>query len=481
MSVSPTAVSDELAPGTPVGEYRVVEKVGEGGFGSVYLARHPVIGKDAAVKVLSLAHSRREDHVSRFMAEARAVNQIGHPNIVDIFSFGRLDSDGRLYFVMEYIEGETLEARVRRRDGLPPAEAMPILRAVARALQAAHDQDILHRDLKPANVLVAESDGEPLVKLIDFGIAKLLDQDVQHKTRTGTPIGTPQTMSPEQCLSRALDVRSDIYSFGILCFFTLTGRMPFVGDSQMDLMMMHMSEAPPAPSSVEPRLGAAVDGAVLSMLEKEPASRPASVIDALAALAQAVEHPGATIPHTPSATLSSPPAPRAEAAPPSTGGAIPKAPSPPLRKVALVGSALALGALATVLWRGESPPPRAEAVLPPSTPAPAPSTITLRFRSEPPKAEVWRGDQQLGTTDGPLVLPRSDEPVRLSFRARGWIPLDRELSLRADQLVEVRLSPLVAPETPSPSTRYPSPPTPPAPSVAPPPHPVGGSRDELAF
>lgn len=144
--------SEVLPAGTMVGEYRIEERIGEGGFGAVYRARHPLIAKDAAVKVLSAAYAARPEHVSRFLAEARAANQIGHPNIVDIFSFGRLE-DGRHYFVMELIDGVSL--RDWARAPLPLPEAIIILERIARALQAAHDHGIVHRDLKPANVLLS--------------------------------------------------------------------------------------------------------------------------------------------------------------------------------------------------------------------------------------------------------------------------------------------------------------------------------------
>src|SRR5262249_42907069 len=183
-----------------VGEYRTESKLGEGGFGGVYNAVHPLIGKSAAIKVLSRQFSSNPQMVSRFIAEARAVNQIRHRNIIDIFSFGQL-ADGRQYYVMELLDGVPFDRYLAEHKRLTLTQAAPILRGVARALDAAHGKGILHRDLKPENVyLVFDEDGGVEAKLLDFGLVKLLgDPSGSHRTKTGTPMGTPYYMSPEQC------------------------------------------------------------------------------------------------------------------------------------------------------------------------------------------------------------------------------------------------------------------------------------------
>src|SRR5690242_8671826 len=163
----------ELAVGTQVGEYVVESKLGQGAFGIVFKASHPVIGKLVAIKVLSLRFSVDPEMVSRFVAEARAVNQIRHRHIIDIFSFGQLD-DGRHYYVMEYLEGETLEALLAREKRVSVAQCLAIMRPIARALDAAHGKGIAHRDLKAENIFLgADLDGGLWPKLLDFGIAKL--------------------------------------------------------------------------------------------------------------------------------------------------------------------------------------------------------------------------------------------------------------------------------------------------------------------
>src|SRR5688500_8533157 len=164
----------DLQAGQKVGEYVIDEKIGEGGFGLVFRASHPLIGKVAAIKVLNRQYSADPEMVSRFVAEARAVNQIRHRNIIDIFAFGQIE-DGRSYYVMEFLDGLPLDEHIARHGALALGDAIPVLRAVARALDAAHAKGIAHRDLKPKNIfLVHESDGSVFPKLLDFGIAKLL-------------------------------------------------------------------------------------------------------------------------------------------------------------------------------------------------------------------------------------------------------------------------------------------------------------------
>ncbi len=277
-------VDDDLPDGTIVGEYRVEAKLGEGAFGKVFRARHPVIGKAVAIKVLARSFSRDADVVSRFVAEARAVNQISHKNIIDIFAFGQLP-DGRPYFVMEHLRGKPLDVLLREQRRLGYAEAIPILRAVARALDAAHAQGIAHRDLKPGNVFITfDDDGAPFPKLLDFGIAKLVrgDAEAAHKTQTGAPIGTPYYMSPEQCRGDPVDVRTDVYAFGVMAFQLLSGQLPFHAPSYLDILFMHINQAPPPLSSVANELPPALDAPLLGMMAKRPDSRPASAGQAMA-------------------------------------------------------------------------------------------------------------------------------------------------------------------------------------------------------
>ncbi len=290
-------VDPDLEPGQTVGEYEIERKIGEGGFGSVYLAVHPLIGKRVAIKLLNREYSTNPQMVSRFIEEARAVNQIRHRNIIDIFSFGAVE-DKRQYFVMEYLDGKPLDQFLKERGRLAPEDAIPILRQVARALDAAHAAGIAHRDLKPENVFLSfDDDGKPFPKLLDFGIAKLFGDSHTsgHKTATGQPIGTPYYMSPEQCLGTGVSHRTDIYSFGILCHELLTGKLPFHAPQMMNVMVMQMSHAPPSISSVAPGLPPELDDPVLQMLAKEADARPESVQAGLEALAQAAKNAGLAV------------------------------------------------------------------------------------------------------------------------------------------------------------------------------------------
>lgn len=278
----PVATDADLEAGKLIGEYQICDVIGRGGFGTVYRAVHPLIGKQVAIKVLAWRYATDPAVVARFGAEARAVNQIAHHNIIDIFAFSQL-GDGRYFYVMELLDGEPLDRYLKRSGPLPLERALEILRPIARALDAAHAKGIVHRDLKPENVFLGlQPDGSTSPKLLDFGIAKLLDQSVDHgpHTATGIPIGTPAYMSPEQCRGRDVDHRTDIYAFGVLAYLVLTGALPFAHDEYMETILMHLQAEPKRPSEHVPAL-ARLDGALLQALAKDPARRPVTVSSVL--------------------------------------------------------------------------------------------------------------------------------------------------------------------------------------------------------
>jgi serine/threonine-protein kinase len=292
------AKESQLEAGQRVGEYEIEAKIGEGGFGSVFRAVHPVIGKVAAIKVLHRRYSAQPEMVRRFVAEARAVNQIRHRNIIDIFAFGQLE-DGRHYYVMEYLEGSTLEQHITQGGPMSLAESILVLRRLARALDAAHAKGIAHRDLKPDNVFMAvDEEGGCQPKLLDFGIAKLLSEEAPEKfrTRTGAPIGTPQYMSPEQCRGRGVDHRTDIYGFGIMAYRMLTGVLPFDGEDYMEILLAHLQQEARPPSSIVSNLPDGVDEAIRWMLQKDPAARPPNLATAVRSLEGAAEAAGIPLP-----------------------------------------------------------------------------------------------------------------------------------------------------------------------------------------
>jgi len=265
--------------GQSVGSYVITSLLGEGGMGKVYLARHSLIGRKAAVKILNPDISQDEESVSRFFTEARLVNDIRHPNIVEITDFGQFSN----YYciVMELLEGETLAARLKRTRTLDEATAVRIFRQVSSALGAAHEQGMVHRDVKPENIFLRNHPDYPdFVKVLDFGIAKLMggNSAVGHHTKTGTVIGTPAYMSPEQCLGEAsLDLRSDIYSLGVVLYEALTGRQPFVGDTLGRLIVCHVSEMPIPPSNVNPHVSGGMSAVVMRALAKQSKDRFASM------------------------------------------------------------------------------------------------------------------------------------------------------------------------------------------------------------
>jgi len=264
----------EIISGTTLGEYRIHGKLGEGGMGTVFSAIHPMIGKRAAIKVLKREFCDDPILIERFIDEARIVNQIGHPNIVDIFAFGEMP-DGRRFFAMEWLVGETLRERLRR-GPCSLTQMARLVGSLARALEAAHDKGVIHRDLKPENIFLADiAHEEPLVKLLDFGVAKLANDKHLAHTEKNQILGTPMYIAPEQA-SNANEVSfaSDIYSLGAVAFECLTGRPPFLGDSTVEMVTAHLTEIPVAPSSLMPEVPEQIDRLVLEMLDKEPKHRP---------------------------------------------------------------------------------------------------------------------------------------------------------------------------------------------------------------
>jgi serine/threonine-protein kinase len=282
-----------LAAGTMVGDYRVERTIGEGSFGRVYAAEHPLIGRRVAIKVLHRALSTDPQAVSRFLAEARAIVAIQSPHIVEIYSFGALP-DGRQYYVMELLDGSSLARYIEASGPLAVPVALRILAGMADALAAAHAADVIHRDLKPENVLIAfDRSGEPLPKLLDFGVAKLLgDRKLAHRTQTGALVGTPAYMAPEQALGLDIDHRVDIYAYGVVAFEMLTGKLPFEASSLVELVRQHATEPPPPLSSMRPELGTLLDTPLARLLEKDPAARPQTIDEAFAGLRGAATRAG---------------------------------------------------------------------------------------------------------------------------------------------------------------------------------------------
>ncbi len=265
--------------GTTIANYQVKSLLGEGGMGSVYAVEHPILHRKAAIKVLRRDLSSDKTLVQRFINKARAAAAIHHRNIIDIMDVGTLP-DGVPYMLMEYLEGENLGARIRRNKRIPVGEAVEFAYQAADALAAAHIKGIVHRDLKPENLYLIPDPmvpGRELVKVLDFGIAKLRGEWAGDsvKTGTGSIIGTPPYMAPEQCrgLHDEIDPRTDIYSLGIILFEMVCGETPFISQGWGDVLMMHMIEPPPVPSSKSPGLPVYLDSVILRALAKNKDDR----------------------------------------------------------------------------------------------------------------------------------------------------------------------------------------------------------------
>ena len=277
--------------GEVLGSYRVISELNTGGMGTVYRAQHELLGRAAAVKVLRAELTANEELLVRFFNEAKAATAIRHPGIVEVYDFGYTE-DGRAYLVMELLDGEALGDRIRRSGRLSEAATEEIGRQIAGALRAAHAKGIVHRDLKPDNVfLVPDADGRgDRVKVLDFGIAKLLDlspASVRH-TQTGALMGTPLYMAPEQARAASqIDHRADLYSLGCILYEMLVGQPPFVADGAGEIIALQLFAAPEPPSKRLTELHPELERIVMRLLEKEPAARyqhAVEVHDALHAL-----------------------------------------------------------------------------------------------------------------------------------------------------------------------------------------------------
>lgn len=264
------------------GRYRVERLIGKGGMGRVYAVRHVVVGKVAAMKVLRAGVEEGDGVLQRFVREAQAANAVRSRHIVEMSDFGQLPS-GSFYMVMEHLEGESF-GRLLSRGALDRRQLVHVFTQIARALEQAHRAGVVHRDLKPDNVFLVEEHGDPLfVKLLDFGIAKVIHADTSHLTETGVILGTPYYMSPEQARAEAVDHRTDIYALGVMMYRAFTGKLPFVADSAIGVLTAHLTETPELPSKVSD-VDVPTERIILRCLEKKKEARFQSMAEVAAAL-----------------------------------------------------------------------------------------------------------------------------------------------------------------------------------------------------
>jgi serine/threonine protein kinase len=285
---SATRPSDSIVGQTIVGKYRIGAKLGTGGMGSVYRATRLLIGDEVAIKILNPGNSD-PNAVDRFQQEARAAARLKHPNAVVIHDFGTTE-DGLQYLVMELVEGQTLRQVIKTQGPLAPTTAAEIIKQVCSALEEAHQHQIVHRDLKPDNIIVNTAKGGPRAKVLDFGIAKLRDLAVGHLTQTGSVMGTPHYMSPEQCLGEEIDHRSDIYSLGIVLYEMLTGIVPFNSPISTAVVVQHVNQKPPSLRTINVNISEELERVVFHALEKKREARPQTVTALATELESALSH-----------------------------------------------------------------------------------------------------------------------------------------------------------------------------------------------
>jgi len=280
--------------GLRIRNYEVVELLGEGAMGTVWLALHAVTGRQAAIKFLRPELMQDESEVARFLDESRATSAVRHPNVVDVREAGMLRDGSTHYLMMEFLEGESLRRRLQRSRPLPIHEAIEIACQIAAALDAAHQLQIIHRDLKPENLYLVpdEAVAEAVrVKVLDFGIAKLCGNrnNAPARMRTGVLLGTPQYMSPEQCLGvpGEIDHRTDIYALGTILYEMLCGQVPFVSEGIGEILICQVFEPPPSLRTHSPEIPESLERVVLRALAKNPDERFASMQDFAQAVREA--------------------------------------------------------------------------------------------------------------------------------------------------------------------------------------------------
>ena len=271
--------------GRRLGPYEIRTKLGEGGMGAVYKAYDPSLEREVAVKILPPEFARDRSYIQRFEREARALARLRHPNLVHIYAVGQ--EDGIHYFAMEFIEGETLSDYLRRRGRLPQEEALRLASQVLSALHAIHRLGITHRDIKASNIMI-DRDGRAV--LMDFGLMK--DRSQEGLTTVGAVLGTPEYMSPEQAEGAEVTPLSDIYSFGVLIYEMLAGRLPFLGTSVIAVLKAHLEEPPPNLAKIRPDIPAGLVRIVHRALAKKPQDRYPSLAYMARDLIEIYQDPG---------------------------------------------------------------------------------------------------------------------------------------------------------------------------------------------
>ncbi len=434
-ALRPSGVSQGIV-GQVIGErYQVERRLGEGGMGQVYLARHVLMGRPCALKVMTPALSSNADALGRFNREATNAARISHPNVCAIYDFG-LTAEGIVYLAMELVEGESLAA-LADQGPMPLSRAAAIVTQAAAGLQAAHDLGIVHRDLKPDNIMVARVRGHDRVKLVDFGIAKAMEgveaSAEQRVTRTGFVVGTPEYMAPEQLAGDPLDGRADQYALALVFYRLVTGRLPFDGDSAQETMVQRLTTPPRPLAAARPNAAfpAGLQPVIDTALARQPRDRYETVSAFASALGSAISADGER-----TAALAAPP-PALAPMPPAL---------PPTRVargrrrwgVAVAGATVvvAVGIASAIMLDGRSERAGARGSLG-SDPAPPPSPST------PPPPPESRQDTSRIERSGVAPSPAPASPAVSDARSATGTPRTAGAGLQATPQVKAD-SPLAA-------------------------------------
>jgi serine/threonine-protein kinase len=401
--------------------------------GRVYLAEHVRLGRKVALKMLLPELSSSAAVVRRFFAEARAVNEISHENIVEITDF--YEGEGaEAYFIMELLKGQSLYELLQA-GPLPVDRVLPIAIQMCRALTAAHQRGIIHRDVKPENVFLVERAGhKDFVKMLDFGIAKLgvtADGVNTQKTAAGTIMGTPEYMSPEQATGQPVDPRSDIYAFGAMLFEMVTGKKLFEGRNYVEVLHKHLNARPTRPGTLI-AMPPALEEVILHCLEKRQEDRPSSLAEVEARLEQIIRDPRVPLLRPQPPTL-----------PEETAAPLPRRRRGRLIAVLAGAGLLATAAAGFLLLRGGSGPPLPPRIAPAAAPA-TPKEVEIAFDSTPQGAEIFAGGKALGLTPFSMRLPREERSETFEFRLKGYTTTRQVIPLMSS----TRLAAVLAPELP---------------------------------
>lgn len=442
----------ERADVSQIGPYRLIERLGTGGMGVVYRAIHEKLGRTVAIKMLHKSMAADRVNVARFFQEARAVNTIRHPNVVDIYDF--VSAGGEIYMVMEFLVGRDLHQGLYAEGGRPFTvdRVVGILEQVCGALQSAHARNIIHRDLKPANVfLTRRNNVDDFVKLLDFGLAKL-DRSDGRMTKDGVVLGTPEYMAPEQARGHTLDNRTDLYAVGCIAYQMLTGCQLFAGGNYADVMVRHVKETAPPVRDLNPAVPESLEATVMRCLAKNPAERPQTALDLAQELCRAINRPfdtsGAFGQHTPAVRMT----------PITLGlgsGRHPEFDSMTLnlrrssRRVVTVGGVVVMAALGTGAALFGRPGRSQSAAKSHTYDAPAATAphggpemerlVAVKLQSHPPGAAIYNAlNIKVGVTPFDLIVPFGTEQ-RVRFVYRGYKSYERDFRADADTTIAVVL------------------------------------------